>query len=49
MWDTAQTNRSRLSHDLPCPGCGRAHSYLPCSDLCRCLPALTRSRRGSAD
>ena len=34
MWDTVQTSRSRLSHDLPCPGCGHAaHTYLPCSDL----------------
>ena len=37
MWDTVQISRSRLSHDLPCPECGHAaHSYLPCSDLCRC-------------
>ena len=30
MWDTAQTNRSRISHDLPCPACGdAAHSCPP--------------------
>ena len=37
MWDTVQTSRTHLSHDLPCPGCGHAaHTYLPCSDSCRC-------------
>jgi hypothetical protein len=38
MWDTVQTNALHLSHDLPCPECGHAaHSYLPCSDTCRCV------------
>lgn len=37
MWDTVQTSRTHLSHDLPCPACGHAaHSYLPCSDSCHC-------------
>ena len=53
MWDTVQTNRSHLSHDLPCPGCGHAaHTYLPCSDLCRCCRrnplATTRRLSGPA-
>ena len=53
MWDTVQTSRTRLSHDLPCPGCGHAaHTYLPCSDSCRCRRAQParderRSRRAS--
>ena len=24
MWDTIQTSKSHLSHDLPCPSCGHA-------------------------
>ena len=40
MWDTVDSTRSRLSHDLPCLDCGHAaHSYLPCSDTCGCVPA----------
>ena len=38
MWDTVQTNRLYLSHDLPCPRCGHAvHTYLACSDTCACV------------
>ena len=41
MWDTVQTNPEHLSHDLPCLRCDHAaHSYLPCSDTCPCVPAL---------
>jgi hypothetical protein len=39
MWDTVETTRTRLSHDMPCPGCGHAaHSFLSCSDSCGCVP-----------
>jgi hypothetical protein len=38
MWDTVQTNRLHLSHDIPCPRCGHAvHTYLACSDTCACV------------
>ena len=37
MWDTVETNKVHLSHDIPCAGCGHGpHSYLPCSDSCSC-------------
>jgi hypothetical protein len=40
MWDSPQTNPVHLSHDLPCQACGHAaHTYLPCSDACTCVPA----------
>lgn len=39
MWDTAENDRTHLSHDMPCPGCGHAaHTYLSCSDSCGCVP-----------
>ena len=39
MWDSPQTNPVHLSHDLPCQQCGHAaHTYLPCSDACACVP-----------
>ncbi len=41
MWDLPQTNPVHLSHDLPCQGCGHAaHTYLPCSDTCACVPVV---------
>ena len=37
MW--SMTNGPRLSHDRPCSACGHAaHTYLPCSDTCGCVP-----------
>lgn len=45
MWDTVDTQASHLSHDLPCPACGHAaHTYLPCSDACACVPVVLRRR-----
>lgn len=39
MWDTVETTRTHLSHDMPCPRCGHAaHTYLTCSDRCGCVP-----------
>ncbi len=40
MWDTVETSSTtRLSHDMPCPGCGHGkHTYLACSDSCACVP-----------
>ena len=39
MWDTIQTSTTHLSHDLPCQNCAHAaHTFLPCSDTCRCAP-----------
>jgi len=41
MWDTVETSSDHLSHDLPCTRCGHAiHTYLACSDLCACEPAV---------
>ena len=41
MWDTVQDDATHLTHDLPCPRCGHAlHTYLACSDSCRCEPTL---------
>ncbi len=43
MWDTVETTSMRLSHDLPCRGCGHArHTYLPCSDSCACIEGRDR-------
>jgi hypothetical protein len=40
MWDTVDSTPTHLSHDMPCPQCGHAvHTYLSCSDSCRCVPA----------
>lgn len=40
MWDTVDSARTRLTHDMPCPRCGHApHTYLACSDECSCVPA----------
>lgn len=42
MWDLPESTQTNLhlSHDLPCQQCGHAaHSYLPCSDTCVCVPA----------
>jgi hypothetical protein len=39
MWDTVDTTRTTLTHDMPCSECGHAaHTYLPCSDECPCVP-----------
>lgn len=41
MWDIVETSSAHLSHDLPCTRCGHAiHTYLACSDACRCEPAV---------
>ena len=41
MWDTVETNREHLSHDLPCQRCGHAaHTFLACSATCACVPPL---------
>lgn len=38
MGNTAQTNETPLSHDLPCVSCGHGvHTFLPCSDTCDCV------------
>lgn len=40
MWSTPTGHG--LSHDRPCSNCGHAaHSYLPCSDTCACVPPST--------
>jgi hypothetical protein len=40
MWDTVQTYRDHLSHDMPCPRCGHAmHRFLSCDAGCGCAPA----------
>ena len=40
VWDIVETDRSRLSHDLPCFVCGHAgHTFLACSDTCACTSA----------
>jgi len=37
MWSSSGTQR--LSHDRPCSACGHAaHTYLPCSETCDCVP-----------
>ena len=49
MWDTVDTNSSRLSHDMPCPRCGHGrHTYLACSDTCSCRPDATISAADEA-
>ncbi|GAB3262733.1 hypothetical protein GCM10027448_37100 [Nocardioides dilutus] len=41
MWDTVETHREHLSHDMPCPRCGHAmHRFLTCDANCSCAPAL---------
>lgn len=41
MWDHAEERQHVLSHDRPCLDCGHAlHTFLPCSDDCRCRPQL---------
>ena len=41
MWDTVQTSKHHLTHDLPCPACGHAvHTYLACDDACDCPPTV---------
>jgi len=48
MWDTVDTSSTRLSHDRPCPRCGHAgHTYLACSDTCRCHPDVVESERSA--
>jgi hypothetical protein len=45
MWDTVQTNREHLSHDMPCARCGHAaHTYLPCDADCGCETAMAPVR-----
>jgi hypothetical protein len=45
MWDTVEVITTHLSHDMPCPSCGHAlHTYLPCSNLCDCVPAWLENR-----
>jgi len=42
MWDTAETtsHAAHVAHDMPCQRCGHAaHTFLPCSDSCTCVPA----------
>jgi hypothetical protein len=40
MWDTVETVSTPLCHDRPCGHCGHpAHTYLPCSETCACVPA----------
>lgn len=37
MW--SMSSGQHLSHDRPCTACGHAaHTYLPCSDTCACVP-----------
>lgn len=39
MFDTAFTEHTNLSHDMPCPRCGHGrHSFLACSEQCSCEP-----------
>lgn len=39
MWNADQNAPIYLSHDRPCVQCGHAaHTYLPCSDTCACVP-----------
>ena len=40
MWEAIGTaGAPYLSRDMPCPYCGHAaHTFLPCSDSCVCLP-----------
>jgi hypothetical protein len=41
MWDTVQSYRDHLSHDMPCQRCGHAlHTFLSCGDACDCRPSL---------
>jgi len=46
MWDDVEERHLLLSHDRPCPECGHAlHTFLPCSDACRCRPTLLTEGR----
>lgn len=37
MWDTVESSREHLSHDMPCVRCGHAmHTFLACGDGCDC-------------
>lgn len=37
MWSAS--SGQHLSHDRPCSACGHAaHTFLPCSDSCACVP-----------
>ncbi len=43
MYDSADHPPSRISHDRPCARCGHPmHTYLACSETCRCQPAGLR-------
>jgi hypothetical protein len=47
MWDTVQTSKQHLSHDLPCLHCGHAvHTYLACGDECACPPVVMPGSAG---
>lgn len=40
MWETVGTGAT-LSRELPCLSCGHAaHTFLPCSETCRCTPGV---------
>jgi len=46
MWDTVQTYRDHLSHDMPCQRCGHAmHRFLSCDANCDCAPAVMPGER----
>lgn len=48
MWDTVESTRGMLTHDMPCPHCGHApHTYLPCSVECHCVPARLNDDTGT--
>ena len=50
MWDTIESDRLHLSHDLPCPQCGHAtHTYLPCSETCDCARSVLPGTLGAVD
>ena len=51
MWDTAKTPTvAHLPHDMSCPRCGHAaHTYLPCSDTCACVPLPPPGARAADD
>lgn len=52
MWDTATTKPTvaHLPHDMSCTRCGHAaHTYLPCSDTCACVPMPPPGVRAADD
>ncbi|HSU03271.1 MAG TPA: hypothetical protein VLK03_12030 [Nocardioides sp.] len=50
MWDTAQTNDTHLSHDMPCVRCGHGvHTFLECGIDCACVYAMPGSQRTGDD